>query len=552
MMTNLRARRQRSLARIAIGVTVLMLAGAAAAQAPAPNAVAPSVDSPAIIAVTTPSGRLQGVADATVVKFLGVPYAMPPVGPRRFAAPQPLAPWQGVRDATKFAATCPQGKAFNEDCLYLNITVPRTAQTGRSKPKPVMVWLHGGGLSGGSPNTYDATRLATQGDVIYVGVEFRVNVFGFYAVDGLNGAGTFGFQDQQAALRWVRRNIAAFGGDPHNVTVFGESGGGISVCAQLVSPGAKGLIDKAITQSGTCSVSWPYGGPYPGMAASAYFEPLATVEARGRESAKKLGCDPADRPKMIACLRAVPAEKLAAESGHFYSGSYGTPVLPVDPMVAVAQGRHLRVPLLTGGTRDESRAVASAYQLLGKPITDANFPGLIEKAFGARAPEILQRYPVAKYGQAALAWAAIFTDRMFSCAQLRDARLFAKTMPTYTYEFADPNGVGLVPFLPGLPPGAPHTSELALLFDMTDGPMDITTGKKIPLSAEKRPLADQMIGFWTRFARTGNPNEAGKTLWPRYTSGSDGKAMILAPAGLTLGDTWTEHQCTFWEPFLAR
>jgi para-nitrobenzyl esterase len=531
-----------------IGVLLAACAGAGPVSAgPVVQAAGPSTTAQ----VVTPLGTLQGVADADVVKFLGVPYALPPVGPRRFASPQPVAAWNGVRDATKFAAMCPQGKTFIEDCLYLNVLVPRAAHPG--KPRPVMVWLHGGGLSGGSPNTYDATRLATQGDVIFVGVEFRVNIFGFYAVDGLDGAGTFGFQDQQAALRWVRKNIAAFGGDPSNVTVFGESGGGISVCAQLVSPGARGLINKAITQSGTCSISWPYGGPFPEMAASAYFEPLAAIEARGRDTAKKLGCDQADRAGTLACLRALPAEKLAGESGHFYSGAYGTPVLPIDPMQAVADGRHLRMPLLTGNTRDESRAVASAYQLLGKPITDANFTGLIDKAFGARAPEILRRYPVSRYGQPALAWSAIYTDRMFACAVLRDARLFARAMPTFAYEFADPNGVGLIPFLPGLPSGASHSSELPLLFDLADGPIDMTTGKKKPMSPAQRELAGQMIGYWSRFAHTGDPNEAGATAWPRFTPGTQGKAFVLVPGSApSLEDTWSEHQCDFWQPFLAR
>ncbi len=549
-MTELHKAAASVIRRALVGAAGVMLAAGATAAPVSANAAAPAAGPSATAQVVTPLGALQGVADANVVKFLGVPYALPPVGPRRFAAPQPIAAWKGVRDATKFGAMCPQGKTFTEDCLYLNVVVPRAPNTG--KPRPVMVWLHGGGLSAGSPNTYDATRLVSQGDVIFVGVEFRVNVFGFYAVDGLKGAGTFGFQDQQAALRWVRKNIAAFGGDPHNVTVFGESGGGISVCGQIVSPGAKGLIDKAITQSGTCSIRWPYGGPYPDMAAGAYFEPLAAIEARGRESAKKLGCDPADRAKLLACLRAVPAEKLAAESGHFYSGAYGTPVLPIDPMKAVADGKHLRIPLLTGHTRDESRAVASAYQLVGKPITDANFTGLIEKAFGARAPEVLQRYPVSRYGQSALAWAAIFTDRMFACAVLRDARLFSKDMPTYAYEFADPNGVGLIPFLPGLPSGASHSSELPLLFDLADGPFDMTTGKKISMSPAQAELAKEMIGYWTRFAHDGNPNTAGSTAWPRYVPGPEGRAVVLVPGKAdSLGDTWKEHQCDFWLPLLA-
>ena len=200
-------------------------------------------------------GDLQGLVESDTVQFRGVPYAAPPVGVLRFAPPASVDAWSGIRDSTKFGAICPQGNEFNEDCLYLNVTIPRSVDTRRALP--VMVWLHGGGLSAGTPNTYDARRLVTGGRVIFVGVEFRLNVFGFFGSRGLKDSGTFGFQDQQAALRWVRRNISGFGGDTRNVTVFGESGGGISTCAQLVSPLASGLIDKAIMQSGSCSLAGP-------------------------------------------------------------------------------------------------------------------------------------------------------------------------------------------------------------------------------------------------------------------------------------------------------
>ena len=197
-----------------------------------------------------------------VREYLGVPFAAPPVGSLRWAPPQPPAPWSGTHDATHPAKMCAQGTVANEDCLYLNITVPRGP--GKRSPKPVMVWVHGGGLSVGAGSTYDPRRMATEGDVIVVTIDFRLNVFGFFAYEGLAGSGTFGFQDQQAALRWVERNIAAFGGDPHNVTLFGESGGGVGTCAQLTSPAAVGLFDKVIMQSGGCSTSWPRNGAYLG------------------------------------------------------------------------------------------------------------------------------------------------------------------------------------------------------------------------------------------------------------------------------------------------
>ena len=211
--------------------------------------------------VRVESGLLRGVVSDTTVSFLGVPYAAPPVGSLRWAPPQPAPSWGGVRDATRPAGPAAQepgevpGGSTNEDCLHLNIVTPRTSGHGRARP--VMVWLHGGGFSSGTANTYDPRRLVVEGDVIVVAVEFRLNIFGYFGYPGLEGSGTFGLQDQQAALRWVKRNINAFGGDPGNVTLFGESGGAIATCAQLTSPGSEGLFHKAILQSGATTTSWP-------------------------------------------------------------------------------------------------------------------------------------------------------------------------------------------------------------------------------------------------------------------------------------------------------
>jgi para-nitrobenzyl esterase len=417
-----------------------------------------------------------------------------------------------------------------------------------------MVWLHGGGLSAGTPNTYDARRLVTGGRVIFVGVEFRLNVFGFFGSRGLKDSGTFGFLDQQAALRWVRRNISAFGGDPRNVTVFGESGGGISTCAQLVSPLASGLIDKVIMQSGSCSLSWPKNGPALGQPAGAFFEPLETIQTRGVEAAAELGCSAEDPDVELECLRNLPAERLARVAGRFYAAAYGTPLIPIVPAKALEWGVYNRIPVITGHTRNESRAVASAFELTGHPITNESYPSLLLDAFGNGMDVVLQHYPLPSYGSGALAWSAVYTDRMFACPQLRDARQLARRVPTFVYEFADPHGIGLIPFPPDLPSGASHSSELPLLFDLADGPIDIGTGKKIPLSDEQKALANLMIGYWTQFARTGNPNFSGALPWPAYMAHDQANALVLAPGDsmLTLSNTGAEHQCGFWEPFVER
>jgi len=280
--------------------------------------------------------------------------------------------------------------------------------------------------------------------------------------------------------------------------------------------------------------------------------PLAEIEAKGANMAKKLVCASEEGQRAMSCLRALPASTILGEAGDFWAAAYGTPLLPIDPAKAMDEGHFTAMPIISGFTHDESRAIASGMELTGHPVTSATYPALLQEAFGDRRMEVMQRYPVDRYGQPALAWAAIYTDRMFVCPQLADLRQFAKRAPAYAYEFADPEGIGLIPFLPDLPPGAPHSSELPLLFDMSDAPLDITTGKKIPLSEKKQPLARTMLSYWTQFARTGDPNTKTEPQWLRFDPG----ACILYVQVLTpnrsdiIGvDAATEHQCSFWATF---
>ncbi|MDB5438727.1 MAG: Carboxylesterase, type [Caulobacteraceae bacterium] len=504
--------------------------------------------SPTAPVVRVSGGTLRGAAAGGVVRYRAIPYAAPPIGALRWAAPRPASRWVGVRDATQSAQPCAQGKSANEDCLYLDITAPADARP--SAKKPVMVWLHDGGLSAGSGSTYDPNRLVTQGDVVVVTVDFRLNIFGFLAIDGLPASGDFGLQDQQAALRWIRANIAKFGGDPANITLFGQSGGAIAVCAQLTAPGARGLFQKAIMQSGGCGTSWPRNGVAYGSAPGAYFQPLAQIAAKGATAAQALGCGAGGPAQVLACLRALPADKVIGQGGGFFSAAYGGEVLPIDPTKALESGRSARIPVLTGFTRDESRAIASGMELTGHPITAQNYEALLSEGFEARVGEVGAQYPLAGFSQPALAWSAIYTDRMFACPQLRDAAALARRAPVFAYEFADPHGVGLVPFLPDLPPGAPHTSELPLLLDMTDGPLDITTGNLIPLRDEKKPLSAAMIRYWTQFARTGDPNMPGLPNWPRFNPAA-GTVLALSPgdSGIALTDASAAHHCAFWQGF---
>ncbi len=508
--------------------------------------------------VKVDTGAIQGKADADTIVYHAIPYAAPPVGPLRWKPPQPPKAWSGVRDATKTLTPCAQtggeveGGSTNEDCLYLDVTVPRAKNA--AGPKPVMVWLHGGGLSTGTINTYDMRRMAVQGDVILVAIESRLNIFGYFAYPGIKGSGGFGFLDEQAGLKWVKRNIAKFGGDPNNVTLFGESGGAVRTCAHITAPGSAGLFNKVILQSGNCAISWPRGGvelPY-----ASFFQPVAEMQARGADLAEKLGCKgPRGSAEVLACLRELPAEKLLPENDVFMAASYGNSVLPEEPAKALRTGHYNVTPVLSGWTRDENRILVSLMQLTGNPMTNERFAAELPKAFGDHTKEVEARYPLSRYESAATAWAAIMTDRMFVCTQLPVTKRLAKKAPVFAYEFADPHGIGLVPFPANIPSGASHSSELPLLFDLTNNnPIDWDTKKPIRLSAAQTELAAKMIGYWTRFARTGQPGDGSTQPWSKIDPNATAPyVMALAPGpnGIAPVDSYAKHQCAFWEPVIG-
>lgn len=518
--------------------------------------------------VVVREGELQGKRDSGAWVFNGVPYAAPPVDERRFTAPHPPEPWSGVRDANEVGPLCPQGEALDENCLYLSITAP---VSGVNAPKPVMVWLHGGGLSVGSPNDYDATRMAVEGDVIMVKVASRLNVFGYLALPGLEGSGQFGLLDEQAALRWIQSNIAAFGGDPENVTLFGESGGAIRTCAHIVSPGSVGLFHKAIMQSGGCTLhkEWPtnlttlgtFSCPQ-GEAVSEYCNylttawiPIEEAEQKGIEVARELGCTQDADDERISCIRKISRAKLLEVGGERVGqAAYATATLPTEPGTALAEGHFNRVPVLAGTNRDEARSFVGLSRLMGAPITEDMYQDLLRKGYGEHAEEVGRRYPISQFPDEpeapALAWAETLTARMFACPASEDMRALAMRVPVYGYLFDDPNAVGLVPFAPDFPSGASHSGELPLLFDLTSGmPIDLGTGKKLPFSEGQRTLGEAMIRYWTTFARTGAPNAFGLPQWPRFNPERQGPVLRLTP-GLEETkpvDAHELHQCDFWQ-----
>jgi para-nitrobenzyl esterase len=466
--------------------------------------------------VRTRQGRLKGVTADGVTTYRGIPYAAPPVGPLRWRPPAAAPTWTGTRSAAGPGPACAQPEVADssEDCLYLNVTTPVDG-ADHTAPRPVVVWLHGGAFSSGSGDQYDATRMARQGDVTVVTVNSRLGALGFFAHPDLPDSGVFGLQDQQAALRWVRDNAAAFGGDPGNVTLMGESSGGASVCAQLTSPKAAGLFHRAVVQSGSCLQNWPKNTLAPGDPATSYFAHQDTLAAKGRGA---LGC------RTVKCLRAKPAKDVLSLNGRFHQPAYGTSVLPQSPARALAAGNFHRVPVLQGNTRDEHRLFAALFTLDG-PMTAADYRRLLTETYGRRrAARIARTYPPG--ATPALAWAKVGTDRSWVCPTLAADRLLARHVPVYSYEFADRHPPA--PDLrPDFPLGAYHSAELPYLFGMGD----------LRLNDGQSALSRRMIAAWTTFARTGTPGDG----WPAFPH-----TQQLARNMFSGVDVAAEHHCAFW------
>src|SRR5580658_4926546 len=354
---------RRACTRLAVAGFTL---GALIAAAPAVSAGTLSGSATNGPVAGTANGAVRGLAEGAVNDFLGIPYAAPPVGALRWRPPQPAASWSGIRDATKFAPHCPQlaspfGQAStSEDCLFLNVFTP--SQQKPDSPHPVMVWIHGGALVTGESDDYNPAKLVEDG-VTVVTINYRLGALGFMAHPALadaNGqSGDYGLMDQQAALRWVQRNIASFGGDPRNVTIFGESAGGLSVLSQVASPQAKGLFEKAIAESGSYNLTQTS---------------LASAETAGEAFATTAGC----ASQTAACLRSLPVSTiLADQDASGYTPNINSEVLPQSLGTAFATGDFNRVPIINGTNHDEWRLFVALSELEGNPVTAANYQAMI-------------------------------------------------------------------------------------------------------------------------------------------------------------------------------
>ena len=485
--------------------------------------------------VITDRGVIRGKTVDNVDQFLGVPYAAAPIGALRWRAPIPAASWHGVRDATKPACPCAQIdlnkgiQSGSEDCLYLNIYRPENIRHGQSPP--VLVWIHGRNNTNGSGNDYDPSEMVEKTEIIVVTVNYRLTVFGFLALLSLDeesddsSSGNYGLLDQQAALRWVQRNIGAFGGDPHNVTIAGESAGADNVCANLVSPTAAGLFKKAIMQSGR------------GCATATHAE----VTQTGAMIATDLGC--ADPNTAAVCLRAkAPADLLEAAKTRLFGPNISGRALPLQLVDAVRSNQWNRSPILLGSTHDYASPVIAR---VGFPLSVQSYEQFVTLRFKSLAPAVLNGYKLESYPDPAYAFSAENTDSEIACKASHLAKLFSEMMTeTYQYEFNDPDAPPPSPEKTGLniPPGVSlgsyHGSELQYLFKFSEASRD--------LSPTQEQLSDQMMQYWANFARTGNPNGPGIVHWPLYNPDTP-LVLSFKPGGNTVIDNFdAAHRCAFW------
>ncbi|MFD1521897.1 carboxylesterase/lipase family protein [Pseudonocardia yunnanensis] len=534
-------------------VAVVVLAAAAVltgcSSAPEPSA-APLGDQ-----VRIEQGELLGTTDGNVLRYQGIPYAEPPVGELRWEPPQPPPSWTGTRNATSPGSRCAQLAAApatplatagstSEDCLTLNVTVP-AGTTPRSQ-LPVLVWIHGGGFNAGAGSDVDPRRLVRAGPLVVVTVNYRLGIFGFFGLPGLSGSGTFGLLDQQAALQWVRRNIAAFGGNPGSVTLAGESAGADSVCAQLASPGAVGLFHRVILQSGGCSTANIVDVIRPGSGPGGdTWKPLPLVEAAGEAVANEFGCPDRGRTPAptVACLRAVSTDRLVAGAGVYWSPATGTPALPRRPSDIVVDRDLRAVPVLAGITRDEGTLFSAVFfDQAGAPLTAAGFRTLLTAAAGTRTAAAMLTYPLTGRSPGRV-WSDVITDRGYACTMLATQRILGPRAPLYAYEFADPTAPSpFVALPPHLATGVTHGAEMPYLFDLVPA--------QPALTPEQQALAKEMVAAWARFAATGNPNGGGGPVWPRWA----GAGSILTITGAGHGtevhpaaEFAAAHNCGLWD-----
>lgn len=482
--------------------------------------------------VDTPAGRMKGILEGNLRVFKGIPYARPPIGNLRWKPPQPLPRWQGIRETTEFGPACFQPSntfvsvyvappiPMSEDCLTLNIWAPADAHDA-----PVFFWIYGGALWGGSSRDrlYDGARLAEHG-VIVVSINYRLGVLGWLAHPQLSAespqgiSGNYGLLDQIAALRWVRRNITAFGGDPANVTIAGESAGALSVMYLMVSPEARGLFAKGIAESA-------YMISMPSLKEDRFGMPS------GEGSGVRLAA--AVHAPDIAALRAMDPLKLTNAAAAAGFGPWGTVdghVFPEQMVTAFNKGDQAHVPILAGFNSGEIRSL----MVLAPPVpaTAARYEAVIRDRYGPLAGDFLRLYPATNMEESIL---AATRDGLYGWTAERLVRKqTALGLPSYLYLFDHGYAAADDAHLHGF-----HASELPYVFGTFDGTPPIWP--PVPASPRETELSDAMLDYWTSFARAGKPKAANAPDWPAY-----------GPAGAYMHFTDAPHPETHLMPGMYR
>ena len=427
----------------------------------------------------------------------------------------------------------------------------------------MLFWIHGGGYVDGAASDYDASKLASEGNVVVVSINYRLGPLGFFGHPAINAedhlSTNYGLLDQQFALKWVKDNIASFGGDPDNVTIAGQSAGGASVAFNLISPLAKGLFHKAIIQS-----------------SASYLRaiPMDVAERKAIALSKAVGCGEKTDAATADCLRNLPAKDLLtiAEPPEAFGPYWITPVadgktLPAGGAEAFASGNFQHMPIMNGSTRDEGSFFAAIPVYFSrKAITTDDVETYVKAAFGGNAgvagtppaypagtvDKVLAKYAEADFKSPQLRMNAIQSDVMV-CRIQHGTHLLAGKVPLYAYEFRDRTAPSFLPELPDFDTQAYHTADLQYLFPGFRGGDE---GIRHDLNPQQQKLANEIVTGWTNFARTGNPNGGGEALWPQYTGKADGGRMLLSqdiPSVSTMSDDafTADHNCDFWSGILV-
>lgn len=537
---------------VALGASVaiiLTMVGAASA-APSRNQSLPSSCTTGTL-LHTKKGPICGTTKDGVTTYNGIPYAAPPVKNLRWKPPQQHRAWKKTIPATRDFKRCftpeapgdgPPSPDMSEDCLYLKVQRPADAKPGENLP--VMYEFHGGGFLG-EAKTDNGEHLVKKGRVVYVYVSYRVGILGFLAHKALEPkhAGDYGLQDQQAGLRWVHRNISRLGGSPHNVTVFGESAGGASVCDQVASPTAKGLFQKGISISGF--YNYQKDTVWSTADCKSTYQTETQAQKASAQFAKKIGCESAN---VASCLRKTPAEKLVAEGGQYVDPTAGGTIGPIvngstlteSPKKAFATGHINHVKLITDVGRDEFNG--GIYENLPNRHTvvaenAAQYRKLVRQQFGRNAGAVFRRYPLRRYASPFVAYRTVMADSASVCPLLKANKQLSRHIPVYAdinNDADNPHGKGK----PGQPLGAVHSGTNALThFPPSD------------LDPSQAALENQLLSEWTHFAHNGHPGARNTPKWTRFSRWHT-SVMSLRPAGasaLTPSRSISgQHQCGFW------